>query len=669
MIIEKLKLKNFFRFYGDITIDCVPKGDKNVIVINGDNGTGKTTIINAFYWCLYGDVVPPLYLDKMANENAEQQLNEGDKLEVFVEITFSDKNVLYYAKRYQLYKKSQGRLLQLGNEDFSITYKEQNGNPKPIHDPDSFFESIIPKKLRGFFFFDGERIDRLAKIDGKAEIKQAVLDILGLTKLEDIKDYFQAIEKDLTRQQKKYLSGSGKNVSDEYDYLCKQRSEKEERLSDLQRKIKSVNENISKISALLENNNSSVIKALQNERNTLQSSVSRINSNILEKMSAQKSLITKKFKNFLIADSFPKAFDYFESKRKRGELPSDIKAQFIDDLIEREECICGRPIVKGSVEHTALLQKKRTAGRTELDDAYHKISAYMKQVQDNDSFYDDYYIIKEELLKLEQQKEKCEKRLKVISAELRNSDNDQIALYEQQRVDFDNDREKYREEKVKIEVELEGLNNKIEAKNKEIQSIQVKGEQAEAIKRNRDMVVQLAHLNQEIRSYFLDSTRKSLDKRIREVFDSMKEKAYRYARLTDDFILEITKDLEDETDIRVLSTGEGQIASLAFIGSLVSYSREKMEDKLMSDFSGGNFPIVMDSPFGNLSTGHKSNVAREIGNLASQVIIIVSDEQWTSVVEENIMPRVNSMYKMLDSAEEVGADQMVGEHTTIRRIM
>ena len=90
-----------------------------------------------------------------------------------------------------------------------------------------------------------------------------------------------------------------------------------------------------------------------------------------------------------------------------------------------------------------------------------------------------------------------------------------------------------------------------------------------------------------------------------------------------------------------------------------------MHSKLLSDFGGGDFPIVMDSPFGNLSAGHKQNVAREIGNLASQVIVIVSDEQWSSTVERNIMPRVNMIYLMSDGDIE---NQNVGEHTVVRRL-
>jgi DNA sulfur modification protein DndD len=179
------------------------------------------------------------------------------------------------------------------------------------------------------------------------------------------------------------------------------------------------------------------------------------------------------------------------------------------------------------------------------------------------------------------------------------------------------------------------------------------------------MIVQIAQLNQEIHAYFINATRTNLDEKIREVFNTMKEKEYRFARLTDDFVLEITNNLEDEDDRRMLSTGEGQVASLAFIASLVSYAREKMDNSLMSDFSGGDFPIVMDSPFGHLSAGHKQNVAREIGNLASQVIVIVSDEQWTSVVEKNIMPRVSAIFTMSDGFEVA---QTVGEHTAIRRV-
>lgn len=47
MIIKKMKLQNF-RQYIDDEIKFAVDGDKNVTVIMGDNGTGKTTLATAF---------------------------------------------------------------------------------------------------------------------------------------------------------------------------------------------------------------------------------------------------------------------------------------------------------------------------------------------------------------------------------------------------------------------------------------------------------------------------------------------------------------------------------------------------------------------------------------------------------------------------------------------
>ena len=113
----------------------------------------------------------------------------------------------------------------------------------------------------------------------------------------------------------------------------------------------------------------------------------------------------------------------------------------------------------------------------------------------------------------------------------------------------------------------------------------------------------------------------------------------------------------------MLSTGEGQITSLSFIGSLVEYAREKTKEEILSDFSGGDFPLVMDSPFGNLDETHTANVAANIGLLASQDIIIVSDKQWRKEVEDNMKSKVGKMYKIYDENDK---NKKVSETTMIK---
>ena len=53
MLVKKIVLKNF-RQYIDTTIEFSTDPVKNITIVKGDNGTGKTTLAQAFQWVLYG---------------------------------------------------------------------------------------------------------------------------------------------------------------------------------------------------------------------------------------------------------------------------------------------------------------------------------------------------------------------------------------------------------------------------------------------------------------------------------------------------------------------------------------------------------------------------------------------------------------------------------------
>lgn len=49
------EIENNFRIYkGKNSISLLPDKDKNIIVVSGKNGFGKTTFLMALVWCLYG---------------------------------------------------------------------------------------------------------------------------------------------------------------------------------------------------------------------------------------------------------------------------------------------------------------------------------------------------------------------------------------------------------------------------------------------------------------------------------------------------------------------------------------------------------------------------------------------------------------------------------------
>jgi DNA sulfur modification protein DndD len=85
---------------------------------------------------------------------------------------------------------------------------------------------------------------------------------------------------------------------------------------------------------------------------------------------------------------------------------------------------------------------------------------------------------------------------------------------------------------------------------------------------------------------------------------------------------------------------------LSFISSLIAKSKEQhLKDKKGSLFQGGLYPLVMDSPFGNLGKEYRRQVAMNIPKLADQVILLVSDSQWDDSVEKTTISKVGKMYE------------------------
>lgn len=664
MIVKKLTLINFFRYSGKQIIDFATENNHNVTVIRGENGTGKTTLLNAFYWVLYGDVSEPFSVDNMLNYLVASKMNEGDKETVSAEIEFDEKGINYTMSRKQRYIKKDNKNLKLGETDINITYTNEKGNEVQIDDPELFFENIIPEKLRGFFFFDGERINRLAQVDGKDEIRQAILDILGLTTLNNINDDFEKINEELTKDLKKYLKITELPISDEYTDKIEEKRNLEETNKNKKDELSKAEANLKEINQFLMEHNSGSIKDKQIERNILENEILKLNKRIEENKKLLISYTSKNFKTYLLADVFPKVLNLLEERRKKGELPSDIKVQFINDLLETKRCICGRPLNEYSPEYHNVEELKKTAGRTELDDAYIRITSFVKSENDN-SFIDNIHKYLKDEDDIKGDIETKDKKLKIISNDLKNSPVEKIKQYEILRENTLDSIKNINREIGKNETKLDSTKKEIEKLQSKLNEIELVNSQAKEIQKQILKVQKLGQLNNEIQTFFIKTTRENLDKKIKEVFSLITRKNYRIPVLTENFELKITSTLKKDNQAEVLSTGEGQITSLSFIGSLVSYSREKSKSGLLSDFSGGDFPIVMDSPFGNLDKIHTSNVAANIGKLASQVIIVVSDKQWNKEVEENIFNQVGKMYKMIDG--EINKDKS-GEYTVIKEV-
>ena len=100
MIIKNIKISNFRSYHGLTNIDFSIDHRKNITLISGKNGFGKTSFLTALIWGFYGKLMSKVedkYRSEINNSGGyqkyiKQQFNRNQKKDkkIKVEITISD---------------------------------------------------------------------------------------------------------------------------------------------------------------------------------------------------------------------------------------------------------------------------------------------------------------------------------------------------------------------------------------------------------------------------------------------------------------------------------------------------------------------------------------------------------------------------------------------------
>lgn len=273
MFIKEIELNNFRIYFGKNRISLLPSDEKNIILISGKNGFGKTTFLMSLVWCLYGkqmEKVDELYekeiRDKgnytkyIANSLNSKALEQGIT-EFSVSITFSGVNIpdvtckeVNIKRSYNIITNTSDRVEVLidgyQNELIEdLTKENQRGEEIFIRD------FILPIEIAKFFFFDAEKIVSLAEVNSPTQRKQlskAYSEVLGIQKYEDLKanleekqdDYRKRSAKPEEKQELNQLHTDIENAQDEIrslgdriDDLKHEKNQHEKDAEDIQRRL------------------------------------------------------------------------------------------------------------------------------------------------------------------------------------------------------------------------------------------------------------------------------------------------------------------------------------------------------------------------------------------------------------------------------------------------
>ena len=189
----------------------MPENDKNLVIIGGLNGYGKTSILEALYLCLYGkDAMVylaraglktdetrgyPTFLEHAFNGEALRERRDTMMAKVIIN---KSKTKAIEVKR-KWYFRPNG--IWTGEEEAIVRdiVRGVPGIPRideknNFHIVDLLDDFFVPAHIAPFFFFDGEEVKRLADQNRVEQVKQGLEGLLGVVLLRSLSERLRAFE-------------------------------------------------------------------------------------------------------------------------------------------------------------------------------------------------------------------------------------------------------------------------------------------------------------------------------------------------------------------------------------------------------------------------------------------------------------------------------------------
>jgi DNA sulfur modification protein DndD len=642
MKIHRLHLRNFRQFRSESFE--FPVGDgQNVTVIHGQNGSGKTTVKNAFLFALYGQCSFSLRPDKLANQGAMAEAKSGETVTVEVILEFEHEETFFQVTRTREYQKQNedDYFGEIVDEDLQMTYEDDTGDRGTRQNPQRSIEQTLPRRLSELFFFDGEYITQLSEGKSQREIQSSIENVMGLTVLERAIDHLDKVERRFSKEVQgkadKKLSRLIRNRNDLQDDI----EDKEQLIETKRDSRKRLTDEISKIDAKLEGIEE--VADLQKERSALEEQVSELDEKISTVNNEIDTILSKKSVVPLAAPAVEATAQELDELREKGEIPSEISNEFVELLLEKEQCICGRELEKGSKHHNNVSEYKSNVGVSGFEESAMQLVSYLNTIRDQQTEYNvDINEKLERRSEIRSELESTQNRIDEIEGEIQKMDVEKSDI-EESPSELQQSRDEKIKKKARLKKDLQQVERKKASLTEELEEINDKISKAKQEKKAVERARKRMEAAGEVRSQLLESYEQLKD-RVREwsnslvgeTFDSIAKKEYS-AEINDDFELRIRDKMSDDYLEVDKSRGERQIASLTFIGSLTKIARERHESNSEEEyFSGGIYPVVMDSPYGALDDEHRRTVSQVIPTMAEQVIVLVTDSQWRGPVASEL---------------------------------
>ena len=674
MILRSIKVTNFRQFSGDGEVRFAQPGDRNVTVILGQNGAGKTTLLNACLWCFYGRIEVENDHEIVCHK-AVQDAKIGEVVNLGVKVVFEDKGTAYTALREARYEKVDGgNIEERSAPRFTISVRDPNGETKTAEDPKNLIERLLPWKLSRFFFFRGEDMESLAMQRSGKDLSRGVEEFLN----------FNLVDKAI-----KVLKEVGTDYQNEFSRVD---------VVD----VKAKNEEVEAVTESLEAENSKLETLLAN-RAALEESYERVekqmgeveetrplleNKNALkqekEMLRAKEEDDRKQLAAIISRDGFlsstldvlstPIALS--DNARTLGELPAKIKPTFVDELLERGSCICGRSFDEEAKSH--MDKWRGSDGLAAVEMAVSTLRTRVEGlIQRRDRFQGEFQAARLRWSQTKMEIESNQGAISAIDSELEGKDFglDNLNALQSRMRQLKDDIIDVSGDQVRAQTEIEQLTRQHEELVRERDRLVSDKEEVAIINQRYHATDRVGKVLKQLRHDWLAIVQEFLDGRLKENWDKVAQ-LERQVEFTSDFKLQIRERGPDgKWTTSAPSSANLRTLSLCFVSALIQLAADIRDEeshqvdanRRQQPFQGGTYPLVMDAPFATMDQHFKRTVPAGIREVVPQIVLIINYDQWQGEVEEVLRSKIGeaSVLELHTPGAEVNDDSIPFEGQSI----
>ena len=679
MLIESITLNNYRLYEGENVIKFRFDEAKNVHLICGENGFGKTTLLHSLLWCLFGRFVGDVPVSgqetnnsyaamqkEILNQNAAKRIEEKATSEI---VALIKKNG--YTNGYEEIKKDSvysvaicfaevgipsipcQKIVVTRNYD-SLLQKEEveiliDGVKNELTDeigPEVFINDfILNKDIAKLFFFDSEEIVSLADTGTIAErrkLSKAYEEVLGIRKYEELRSNLEGLRLRYRKKSKDI------GLKDELEKLEAEREGVSNELTKL-------SDSLTEIETTLTN--------LREQDGQLQLQLSREGNSVkTEELQRVKAVIEKCKKDDIEMKSALKQFiDY---------APFAISGQLF-----------ARAYELAKADHEAIANNNTATAQNSVLDALSKeMKGLLDKMPVNKDSKKDAHTQLEAIIE-KYRGRACDRDIQVTLTDDEFAEVEAVynSLTTTYRIEFEALAEAYRKNKITLERNVKRLSN-IQSKESDevIKGLRDNKNKIEAEIKTNEEKQRLGH----IRTGELQLTIESYDKKIKELSrkisvddaDEAKDKlASELITELDTFLLSLKKNKKSSLELRIKNTLNTLMHKEDFISHVeVELDSDTMDINLFSsdgnvinknmlskgekqlyatsilkalvDESGIQFPVFIDSPLQKFDKSHSSKIISEFyPSISKQVILFpLLHKELTEAEYKTLQPFVES---------------------------